>query len=86
MRSMPPAYWQNLVRTMSSLPLVAGTSRAQNYCHDRLDLLLTLAALFTLAVRHGRPAEPRVPSGYDGERQIAELRALVSSTTNVRLP
>jgi hypothetical protein len=49
-------------------------------------LLLALAALFALAVRHGRPAEPRMPSGFDGERQLAELRALVSSTTNIRLP
>jgi hypothetical protein len=49
-------------------------------------VLLALVALFTLAVRHGRSAEPRVPSGYDGERQLAELRALVSSPTNVRLP
>ena len=49
-------------------------------------LLFALAALFAWAVRHGRPAEPRVPSGFDGERQLAELRALVSSTTNIRLP
>jgi len=49
-------------------------------------LLLALAALFALAVRHGRPAEPRMPSGFDGERQLAELRALVSSSTNIRLP
>jgi hypothetical protein len=50
-------------------------------------VLLALAALFALAVRHGRrPAEPRMPSGFDGERQLAELRALVSSTTNIRLP
>jgi hypothetical protein len=49
-------------------------------------VLLALVALFTLAVRYGRPTEPPVPSGYDGERQLAELRALVSSTTNVRLP
>jgi len=49
-------------------------------------LLLALAALFTLAVRHGRSTDPPVPSGYDGERQLAELRALVSSRTNVRLP
>ena len=49
-------------------------------------LLLALVALFTLAVRHGRPADPPMPSGFDGERQLAELRALVSSTTNIRLP
>ena len=49
-------------------------------------VLLALIVLFTLAVRHGRSTDPRVPSGYDGERQLAELRALVSATTNVRLP
>ena len=49
-------------------------------------LLFALAALFALAVRHGRTAEPPMPSGYDGERQIAELRALVSACTTVRLP
>jgi hypothetical protein len=49
-------------------------------------VLLALVALFTLAVRHGRPAYPPVPSGYDGERQLAELRGLVNACTNVRLP
>ena len=49
-------------------------------------LILALAALFALDVRHGRSAEPRMPSGFDGERQLAELRALVSSSTNIRLP
>ena len=49
-------------------------------------VLLALVALFTLAARHGRPADPPVPSGFDGERQLAELRELVSATTNVRLP
>jgi hypothetical protein len=49
-------------------------------------VLLALTALFVLAVRHGRPTDPPMPSGYDGERQIAELRGLVSATTNVRLP
>ena len=36
-------------------------------------LLLALAALFALAVRHGRSAEPRMPSGFDGERQLADF-------------
>ena len=49
-------------------------------------LLLALIALFTLAVRHGRANEPPVPPGYDGERQLAELRGLVNACTNVRLP
>ena len=49
-------------------------------------VLLALVALFTLAVRHGRPTDPPLPSGYDGERQLAELRGLVNACTNVRLP
>jgi len=49
-------------------------------------VLLALTALFVLAVRHGRPTDPPMPSGYDGERQVAELRGLISACTNVRLP
>ena len=49
-------------------------------------VLLALVALFTLAVRYGRPTDPPMPTGYDGERQLAELRALIGATTNVRLP
>lgn len=49
-------------------------------------VLLALAVLFTLAVRHDRRSDPPMPSGYDGERQLAELRGLVSATTNIRLP
>ena len=49
-------------------------------------VLLALVVLFTLAVRHGRSNEPRIPPGYDGERQLAELRGLVNACTNVRLP
>ncbi len=49
-------------------------------------VLLALVALFVLAARHRRPADPPLPSGYDGERQLAELRALVSARTNIRLP
>ena len=30
-------------------------------------VLLALVVLFTLAVRHGRPADPPLPTGYDGE-------------------
>jgi hypothetical protein len=48
-------------------------------------VLLALTALFTLAVRYARPTDPPMPSGYDGERQLAELRAIVG-VTNVRLP
>ena len=49
-------------------------------------VLLALVALFTLAARHGRPADPPVPSGNYGEPQHADLRAHVSATSNVRLP
>ena len=49
-------------------------------------LLLALIALFTAAVRRGRPTGPAVPRGYDGERQLAELRAMSASTTHVLLP
>ena len=49
-------------------------------------VLLALVALFVLTVRHARPADPPMPSGYDGERQLAELRGLVNACTNVRLP
>jgi len=48
-------------------------------------VLAALVVLFTLAARYAPPSNPPMPSGYDGERQLAELRALVG-TTNVRLP
>jgi hypothetical protein len=48
-------------------------------------VLLALIVLFTWAVRRG-PAEPPFPYGHDGERQLAELRALVNACTSVRLP
>jgi hypothetical protein len=40
-------------------------------------VLLALIIAFTVAVRHGRPAGPPLPPGYDGERQLAELLARV---------
>jgi hypothetical protein len=49
-------------------------------------VLLALVALFALAVRHGRSSDPPLPRGYDGERQIAELRGLTAACANVRLP
>jgi hypothetical protein len=49
-------------------------------------VLLALTVLFTLALRHGRSSEPPLPPGYDGERQLAELRALTGATTRARLP
>jgi hypothetical protein len=48
--------------------------------------LLAVTVLFILALRHGRPEEPPLPPGYDGERQLAELRARLGASTNVRLP
>lgn len=48
-------------------------------------VLLALVGLFTWAVRRG-PADPPFPCGYDGDRQLAELRGLVNACTNVRLP
>ena len=49
-------------------------------------VLLALTVLFALAVRHGHAKEPPLPSGYDRERQLAELRALAVACTHVRLP
>jgi MYXO-CTERM domain-containing protein len=49
-------------------------------------LLIALVALFALAARRDRRSDPPLPCGYDGERQLAELRALVPSTTTLRLP
>jgi hypothetical protein len=49
-------------------------------------VLIALTVLFTLAVRHSRVSDPPLPPGYDGERQLAELRGLVNARTNVRLP
>ena len=49
-------------------------------------VLPVVVFLFALAVRHGRSTDPPLPSGYDGERQLAELRGLVNACTNVRLP
>ena len=46
-------------------------------------VLLAATVLFTLTVRHGRPQEPPLPSGYDGERQLAELRAVIPSRPHV---
>jgi len=48
--------------------------------------LFAVTVLFALALRHGRPKEPPLPPGHDGERQLAELHALTAATTNPRLP
>jgi len=49
-------------------------------------VLLALIVLFTLAVRRGHTSEPTLPRGYDGERQLAELRAMTAAATRGLLP
>ena len=49
-------------------------------------VLLAPTAAFTLAARRGRHNEPPLPPGYDGERQLAELRARGATATNMRRP
>lgn len=41
--------------------------------------LIVVTALFALSLRRGRPEQPPLPAGYDGERQLAELRALMAN-------
>jgi hypothetical protein len=48
--------------------------------------LIALTVLFALSLRHGRSEEPPMPPGYDGERQLAELHALISACSPLRLP
>jgi hypothetical protein len=48
--------------------------------------LFAMSVLFALAVRHDRAKEPPLPPGYDGERQLAELRARIGAGTNMRIP
>ena len=45
-------------------------------------VLTAVAALSARFLRHGRPQAPALPRGYDGERQLAELRALVAHDTS----
>jgi hypothetical protein len=49
-------------------------------------VLFAVAVLFALALRHGRAQNPPLPPGYEGERQRAELRALVSHNPAALLP
>ncbi len=49
-------------------------------------VLAALTALFVWAARRGRSTDPPLPAGYDGERQLAELRGLSAACRNVRLP
>ena len=48
--------------------------------------LFAVTVLFALALRHGRPKEPPLPPGHDGERQLAELHALIAARSPLRLP
>ena len=48
--------------------------------------LFVVTVLFALALRHGGAKEPPMPPGYDGERQRAELHALIAAHNPVRLP
>ena len=48
--------------------------------------LFALTVLFALALRHGRSKELPMPPGYDGERQLAELHALIAARSPLRLP
>jgi hypothetical protein len=48
--------------------------------------LFALTVLFALALRHGRSKELQMPPGYDGERQLAELQALIAARSPLRLP
>jgi hypothetical protein len=48
-------------------------------------VLSALVVLFALAVRRRHPEDPPLPPGYDGERQLAELRALAIASASARL-
>ena len=41
--------------------------------------LFALTVLSALALRRTRPDQPCLPAGYDGERQLTELRALITN-------
>jgi hypothetical protein len=48
--------------------------------------LFALTVLFALALRHGRSKKLPMPPGHDGERQLAELHALIAARNPLRLP
>jgi hypothetical protein len=83
---MPTAYWQYLDDRCLLRHCWQELAERILSAMTAWILLLALAALFARGRAARSPAEPRMPSGFDGERQLAELRALVSSTTNIRLP
>ena len=49
-------------------------------------VLFTLAVMFAVALRQAHSKEPPLPPDRDGERQLAELRALATAGANMRLP
>jgi len=46
----------------------------------------SLTATLPTPWRHGRSKELPMPPGYDGERQLAELHALIAARSPLRLP
>ena len=50
--------------------------------------LFALTVMFALALRHAQPKEPPLlaPPDRDGERQLAELRAMAIAGANTRFP
>ena len=56
------------------------------FCMTAWIALFAVTVLFALALRHGRSKEPPLPPGYDGERQLAELHALIAARSPLRLP
>jgi hypothetical protein len=61
-----------------------GLGRGETSAMTAWITLITLTVLFTLALRRPRADQPSLPAGYDGERQLAELRALITTTTTER--
>jgi hypothetical protein len=49
-------------------------------------VLFALTVMFALALRPAHPKEPPLPPGHDGERQLAELRAMAIAGANTRFP
>jgi hypothetical protein len=43
--------------------------------------LFALTVLIALALQRTRPDQPPLAAGYDGERQLTELRALITTPT-----
>lgn len=48
-------------------------------------ILIALTVLITLPLPRARPKDPPLPPGRDGERQLAELRALAVAEAGARI-